>query len=294
MREVPFDAKCHARHMGLYAIEPGYLNAAVSSIKAGAWPQAGPAAAVDDAGRELYRLSSDGIAVISIAGPMMKGYSKFAHANTLRLRQAVRAAVRDQKVEAIVLHIDSPGGMVAGTQELADDIREAAQRKRVVAHIDDLGASAAYYVASQAQEISLNQAGRVGSIGVFAVVHDESKSAEAEGVEVHVLSTGAFKGAFVPGAPVPEEHLQELQGEIDDAFSLFIASVERGRGEKGLVGAALRDVADGRTFAAKEARRLHLVDRVASLDTVMDDLAAELAKKRSERRERDHKLKRYR
>ncbi len=296
MRDLPFDPKCHARHLGVYAIHGPFMEQAVAQIKVGAYPTR--AAGAPDEGRPLYALTPDGIAVIQLSGPILKGGSKFPHTNSLETRRAVRAAVRDGAVKAILLHIDSPGGSAAGTQELADDVHQAAQAKPVVAHIDDLGASAAYWIASQARSVSVNQAGSVGSIGVFAVVHDTSAAMEKKGVEVKVVTTGDFKGAFIPGAAIPDHHLEELQREVDATHGLFLAAVERGRADRGLSGDALEAAADGRVFGAADALGRSLVDRVASLDEVVSDLSAEIVEADEERnaatRKREERLHRLR
>lgn len=287
MREPLHNPVCRANHLGLWAIEPQYLNRAVSAIKAGTWParQAfddGPAHPAPP--RPLYTVSPQGIAVVQLRGAMMKGASKYAEVDTLAVRRGVREAAADERAKAILLVIDSPGGAVPGTMELAEDVLAADQQKPTYAFIEDLGASAAYWVASQARRVSVNAAGEVGSIGVYAVIFDESEAAKMAGVQVHVVATGFYKGAFTAGAPVLPEHLAYLQERVNDTASFFFDGVKAGRG---LDDAELAAVADGRVFGAQEAKKLGLVDRVESMETtvagILEDLDAEAARTRAAR-----------
>lgn len=276
---------CFANHMGLWAIEETYLHQAVSAIKAGAMPIR--AADSREGGAAQYGLTPDGVAVITISGPMTKGASKYSQANTLDLRRAVRAAARDDDVRGIFLHIDSPGGSVAGTQELADDVRAADAVKPVWAYAEDCCCSAAYWVASQARSISVNKSGEVGSIGAIALVYDTSEAAKMEGVKVHVVATGEMKGAGAPGVEVTKKHLAYFQERVDAAFSNFLGAVESGRAHA-MTDKALKKVQDARVYTAGGALDLGLVDRIESADQALGRLVADLdeadAKERAARR----------
>ena len=183
--------KCHARHIGPWLIETGYLNSALAAINAGSMPTIDAAAR----GRELdslppYVVDTNGVAFIGIEGPMTKGDSKFGGANTVRTRMAIRAAVNDKAVKAVMLMIDSPGGSVAGTAELARDVAAADNVKPVYAHVDGMAASAALWVASQARRVFADPTAEVGSIGVVCVIEDSSAAAELAGVKVAPLALG--------------------------------------------------------------------------------------------------------
>ncbi len=277
--------QCFSNHIGAWLMEPIWFQEAVNVIKSGKMPTSPQAqeelpsaysgkavrASRSDgsAGPVLYTVTNDGVAVIEMEGPMMKGYSKFGGTNTLAVRVALRAAAEDPDVTGIMLHIDSPGGHVAGTAEVADEVRNVKKAKPVFAHIDDLGASAAFWVASACDSISINQMGKTGSIGTVAVVEDSSKMYEAAGVTVHVISTGAFKGAFNPGAPVTAEHLAYLQEMIDGINQFFLAAVQKGRG---MSATKLAAIADGRVFSAAKALELGLVDAVQPFDKALAEV----------------------
>ncbi len=273
--------RCFANHMGLYLCEPNWLMQTVALVRAGAYPliDARPPTPRE----RLYHVGSDGVAVIPMAGPLFKGGSKFSSASTVDVRRAVRQARDDPEVRGILLHIDSPGGHVAGIQELADEVKATDKVKPVHAHLDDLGASAAYWVAAQARHVTANATAQVGSIGVVAIVEDTSGAAELEGVKVHVVATGERKGDFAPGVPVTDEALAALREEVADTHEHFLAAVSRGRGMRGK---RLEAVADGRTWIASKALGLGLLDAVASEDEAFTGIVKVARSNRPGRRER--------
>ena len=247
-----------------------WLNTMLSAVQAGTIT---PRAQMMDGGGDTgpgYTLIN-GVAVIDLAGPLMKFDSKFGGTNTVRARQALRAAVADPAASSILLHVDSPGGSVAGTAELAADVKSADGVKPVHAHIDDMGASAAYWIASQARKVTANAMAMVGSIGTLLVLEDTSQAMDAAGIKVHVLSTGAFKGAGADGAPVTPEQLAYMQSLVDGMNAGFLAAVGDGRQ---MDKKALANVADGRVWLAKEAKSLWLIDAVDSMDAVIGGMAA--------------------
>lgn len=288
MPDIPITTECFTSHLGPWMMEPTRFRQAVRLVRADQHTVIEIESRQGADARDLYHVTSQGVAVIPVDGPLAKFDSKFGGTNTVRVRRALRDAVDNSDVDAILLHVDSPGGHVAGTQELADDIRRADAVKPVHAHADDLMASAAYWVAAGARRISANRTAEVGSIGVVAVVEDTSEEAALAGIQVHVVSTGKFKGAFADGAPVLPEHLDYLQARIDDLHSHFLQAVEQGRK---LSGKALEAVSDGRVWGAAEAQTLGLIDAVESLDDAMASVGALAEAAAAERRKRRMKMR---
>ena len=211
------------------------------------------------------------IAIIPLQGTLMKHASSMGNnTSTILARRQIRAAAADSGIKAILLHIDSPGGTVAGTKELADDVYAAAADKPVYAYIEDLGASAAYWIASQATKVFANETAIVGSIGTYGVIHDASGMAAKEGIKVHVVRAGAMKGVGTPGTEVTAEHLAELQRIVNDQNEFFIKGVSRVRP---LTLSQVRNIADGRVHVGKAAAELGLIDGVATLDAVFGQLS---------------------
>jgi signal peptide peptidase SppA len=200
---------------------------------------------------------------------MTKGDSKFGGTSTVRTRHLLRQAARDPEVHNLVLQVYSPGGHVDGVQELADEVWQIGTQKPVVAHIEDLGASAAYWVASQAGRITANATAEIGSIGTMAVLEDTSKRLERLGIQVHVVATGPYKGLGVDGAPVSQEALGYVRARVEAINAHFLASVQRGRRFRA---DSLEVVSDGRVHHAGPAQRLGLIDAVQSLDQTLEEL----------------------
>ena len=206
-----------------------------------------------------------GSAVVSILGPLAKGrWVEFWGGTSAEVvRSQVVAATVDKRVHGIFLRVDSPGGEVAGVEELANAIHAAAKVKPVHVHAEDLMASAALWAGTQGSRLTANATAEVGSIGTVAVVWDTSKLAEDAGIQVHVVSTAPLKGSFVDGAPISEEALEELQRRVNDLNGHFLKAITRGRG---LRGADLTRIADGRVYGAAQAKRLGLIDEVQGRD----------------------------
>lgn len=211
------------------------------------------------------------VAVVKMAGALMKSQSSMGGTSSVQLRRDIRAAANDPNVSGILLAIDSPGGTVAGTADLAADVKAASRRKPVWAHIDDLGASAAYWVASQADVVYANTASAlVGSIGTVMTVYDASKAAGNEGVEVLVFATGPLKGAGTPGTAITEDQRSYFQRIVDDSQTHFDAAVKSGRS---MNQTQLNAVRTGGVFSAAEALSLKLIDGIQPLEKTLAALA---------------------
>lgn len=213
-----------------------------------------------------YRMSGSK-AILTLSGTLMKAPSSFSDAtSTVYFRRKLSQAANDPDVSEIVLAIDSPGGTAAGTNDAAEAVRAAAQKKPVLAYCEDMACSAAYWIASQASRIVANPTALVGSIGTLLVVYDYSRLAANEGIEPIVFSTSGIKGAGVPGTKVTEEQKAHFQRIVDDLNSHFLAAVQAGRrmSDAQLAAAATADV-----WVGQAAVTMGLVDEIASFDTVL-------------------------
>lgn len=306
---TPQQLKCAAQHFGPWWVEAAWMANALAAYRAGVLvptPDALPRLATIDPAYEARilaairdhrdsnarpvvveaatkedRLAEDlgftmfgSVAKIPIIGQMTKGDSSFGGTSSIRTRQAIRRAVSDDKVRAILMAIDSPGGTVAGTVDLADDMAKAATVKPVWAHMDDLGASAAFFVAASADRITANRNAVVGSIGTVAVLTDTSKMAEDQGATVHVLSTGPNKGTGIPGAPITDGQLAAQQELVDDLGQQFVDHVNSRRGTSLKLG---KGAADGRLLIADKALAAGLIDAVQPFGATLAEMQAALA-----------------
>jgi signal peptide peptidase SppA len=209
----------------------------------------------------------DRVARVELAGVVMKNVPWVMSmcggaAGAQQVQAAIERAVKDPAVDAILLVIDSPGGTLAGTQELADVIYAARAEKPIVAYASDLACSAAYWIGCQATEFLANETASIGSIGVYRTLVDSSRAYENEGLRVHLVRSAPQKGVGVDGIPITAEQLVVEQALIDQAADLFIGAVARGRS----TGAdRVRPLATGRTWYAPEAKDLGLIDDITSL-----------------------------
>lgn len=250
---------------------------------------ASPASAVSESGgygAGGYEVV-DGIAILEINGPMTKYASSFqgmfGGTATLEVRRQLRDARSNRAVTGILCLFDSPGGTVAGTHDLADDIYAAADAyesgalgsKPVWGYGEDLVASAALCCAVQCCMFFANRNAIVGSIGTMSRIVDSSKQAEKFGIKVYPLVTGFAKGAGMPGVEVTQEQIADGQRTVNELFQQFRADVIRGRG---LTGEAVDAIATGQVWIGEEAKKLGLVDGVQSLDQTIAQLRAEARK----------------
>lgn len=219
----------------------------------------------------------DGVALIQITGFLQKHVDFFSALFGARsigdIMAQVDAATADGSVNSTLLIIDSPGGTAAGMTDLADSIFDHRAVKPIAAYISDMAASGGYYAASQTDRIVVDRDGIVGSIGTFIVLPDLSAAVAAEGVKVHVIKSGPFKGDDVPGTPVTDATLDELQRLVTDMAAVFIADVARGRGDR-LPLSQVQTLADGRVHIGQHAVDLGLADEVGTLKKTLDQLRA--------------------
>ena len=199
----------------------------------------------------------DGIGFVTMSGPMMRKPDVFSQilfgaTDTEELIEALEEALERPDIEAVFLDVDSPGGTVTGTPELAQAVADTCKEKPVYAFSSGLMCSAAYWVASQAQAIYVTPSARVGSIGVVQPVVDESEALRSQGVKVEVFAVGKFKGMGTPGVPLTEEQRLMIQSNLEDVASDFHAAV-LSRGRK-----IPAEAMEGQDFSGKQAQRLNL------------------------------------
>ncbi len=196
---------------------------------------------------------------------MMEEYS--GGTSTEQFGKRFTAAVNDPSIKAIVLNVDSPGGNVFGTMELADLIFEARAQKHIVAVANSMAASAAYWIASAADEFVVTPSGAVGSIGVITVHEDWSEAYQKAGVKPTIIQAGKYKSEGTYMKPLDEEALAAIQGQIDSYYDAFVSGVARNRGVK--AAEVRKGYGQGRMLLADEAKAAGMVDRVDTLDGVL-------------------------
>ena len=184
----------------------------------------------------------------------------------------IEQAEEDARVKAVVLRIDSPGGTVAASEEISAYVEQCT--KPVVASIGDVGASGAYMIASQADEIWAMPGSSVGSIGVISEIPNVAGLLDDVGVEFQTITAGEYKDAGTPFRPLTDKERSLIKGEVDEAYDQFIDIVARGRDmERDRV----EKLATGWAWSGAKAKKLGLVDQIGTYRDALDS-AAKLGK----------------
>jgi signal peptide peptidase SppA len=214
----------------------------------------------------------DGVAIIEIQGAIAKKMNLFSSisggCSTQIVENDFMQALNDTAVKGIILNIDSPGGSVDGTFELADAIFQARGKKPVIAFSDGMIASAAYAVASACDSIYISgDTNPIGSIGVVSGHRDFSGAEAQAGVKTTEITAGAYKRVSSQYEPLTADGRAEIQSKVDYLYAGFVGTVARNRGvstEK-----VLTDMADGRVFLGKQSIDNGLVDGVSTLPDII-------------------------
>ncbi len=206
----------------------------------------------------------DNVAIVNIEGVLGP---KDGMVRTDKLVDVLGQIHGDGTIKRVLLNIDSPGGSAALIDEAHAAVVELAQTKQVVAQISGVGASAAYYIASGADQIfASTKTDMVGSIGTRLLLYDFSKAFANFGVEAVTIDTGPHKSAGAFGSEITEEQRDHLQSLVDTIQEDFTMAVSNGRG---LAGERLEAVTDGRIFLASDAQSMGLIDGIQPMSETL-------------------------
>lgn len=173
----------------------------------------------------------------------------------------------DKQIKAIILRINSPGGGVGPSQEIYSETRRTIKTKKVVASLGSVAASGGYYVASAADSVVANPGTLTGSIGVLMEFVRFEELLKKIGVEMQVIKSGEFKDIGSPNRKMTKEEREILTRLLQDIRNQFVTAVSQGRNmpeEKVL------ELADGRVFSGREAKRLGLVDSLGNFQDAVN------------------------
>jgi protease-4 len=178
----------------------------------------------------------------------------------------------DSSIKAIILHVNSPGGGVAASEEIYREVKRIREekKKRIVVSIETVGASGAYYIASGSNKIYADQGSIVGSIGVIAEWVNYGELLKWAKLKSVVFKTGEFKDTGSPSRDLTPAEQAYLQSLIDNMFGQFIQAVADGRGMKF---DDVKAIANGKVWTGKEALSMKLIDETADFETVVKDTA---------------------
>ena len=178
----------------------------------------------------------------------------------------------DDSIKAIIIHVNTPGGGAAASQEIYEAVKRVRtqKKKRVVASIETVGASGGYYVASACDKIYANPASIVGSIGVIAEWYNYGELIKWAKMKDITIKTGEFKDTGSPTRDLTPAERAYLQALIDDMYTQFINAVAEGRKMKP---EQVRAIADGKVWTGSQAMPLKLVDQLTDFQGAVDDTA---------------------
>jgi len=180
----------------------------------------------------------------------------------------------NESVKAILLRIDSPGGAVAPSQEIYEEVKKIRDegKKKIVTSMGSVAASGGYYIASVSDKIVANPGSITGSIGVIMELANVSGLMKKVGVESVIIKSGKYKDIGSVFRTMTKEERDLLQGMMDDVHDQFIEAVAVGRDiEK----ERLIPIADGRVFTGRQAKELGLVDEIGNMQDAIR-LAADM------------------
>ena len=214
--------------------------------------------------KALSLFSGDGVGVLQIDGAIDDSRSVLIELKRLKEMPWVKA---------VVVRIDSPGGAVAPTQEIFEEIQRSKKQKPFIASMGGMATSGGYYIAAACDKIVANPGTLTGSIGVIMQLTNLEELMKKVGVKGLNIKSGANKDLGSPFQAISPEGREILQSLVDNVHSQFVAAVAKGRGmNEGQV----RKLADGRVYSGAQAKDLGLIDQFGTLEDAIE-LAARRA-----------------
>ncbi len=203
--------------------------------------------------------SAQGVGLIEVRGMI---------ADSREPIRQLRHFMKKDNVKAVVLRIDSPGGVVGPSQEIYEEVKKLAAKKKVVVSMGSLAASGGYYIAAPASVIYANPGTITASIGVLIKFSNIEGLLGKIGIKSATLKTGNFKDAGSPDRELSPEDRAMFQALIDNTHEQFVRAVSDGRK---LPLEDVRKIADGRVLSGEQAKALKLVDKLGNLQDAIDE-----------------------
>lgn len=263
-----------------WAIEENYLRAMIDivdrKLRSVRLSAAEIEAKIGPAKERKIAEQAGGVLVLPLVGAIMNRAYMLEDVSTERgtsteiLSRQFNQALNDPNIKAIVLDVNSPGGSVSGVEELSAEIFAARGVKPVIAQVNAFAASAAYWIASAAEEIVVTPTSEVGSIGVWSLHVDWSKNLEMDGLQPTLIHAGKYKVEGNPYEPLDEEATRAIQEDVDAYYDMFVKAVARNRGVD--VKEIKSGFGEGRMVRATEAVKLGMADRIGTMRDTLSRL----------------------
>lgn len=212
----------------------------------------------------LIGVGGDRIAVVNLEGVIFSSKT---------INEQLKLYADDSRVKAILLRMDTPGGGVAASQEIADQVKwlRNEKGKKVVISMGAVGASGGYYVACAADKIYANPGTITGSIGVIAEWVNYGNLLKWAQMKPEVIKSGEMKDVGSPTRDITPREREYLQGLINQMYEQFVSAIADGR--KDLTREQIKQLADGRVYTGEQALHEKLIDALGSYDKALKDTA---------------------
>lgn len=201
------------------------------------------------------------LALIRIEGPIIDSKDTI---------DELKEYTKDKSIKAIVLRIDSPGGAVAPSQEIYEEVKKAVAKKKVIVSMGSVAASGGYYISAPATRIIANPGTLTGSIGVIMEIPNIEGLMNKIGIKTEVIKSGKHKDIASAFRTMGKEERGILQGVMDNVHEQFMKAVSEGRK---LRIEEVRKIADGRIFTGEQAKTYGLVDELGTLEDAIKTAA---------------------
>ncbi len=207
------------------------------------------------------------VGLLLASGPILSGQQPPGAVGSLSFARLVQRAVKDPRIRAVVVRIDSPGGSAIASESILRSLREIKKAgKPLVVSMSAVAASGGYWIATAADEIWAEPATLTGSIGVFGLFPDISAGLEALGIHTDGVQTTRSADALRPDRPLSPALAKVIQMSVDRMYASFLQRVASGRH---ISPSKVERMAGGRVWSGADALRLGLVDHLGGLDAAI-------------------------
>ena len=206
----------------------------------------------------LSLLGGDGVGVLEIAGSINDSEDAI---------RSLKQFGETKGIKAVVVRVDSPGGGVAPTQEIFEEIGKLKKKKPVIASLGGVAASGGYYIASACDQVVANPGTLTGSIGVIMELGNVEDLLKKLGLKGYSIKSAPHKDIGSPLRPLSSEEKDILQSLVDNVHGQFVSAVAKGRR---MSEEKIRELADGRVYSGEQAKGLGLVDVLGNMEDAID------------------------
>lgn len=242
-------------------------------------PQPGASRFVGSGARQTrhgsFVRASGNTAIVTIDGSLVNRGAWIGASSGMTSYEGIGAQLddiaNDQEIKNVLIDMNSPGGEATGMFMVASKVRQLSKKKRVVAVVNDMAASAGFGIVSGADEIVVSPTSVVGSIGVVMMHLDRSGEMQMKGIRPTFIHAGAHKVDGNSFGPLSDEVRAALQRDVNTFYDRFLETVEAGRGKSRLSANKAR-ATEARTFIGQQAIDAGLADRIGSFEQVLAEL----------------------